>query len=123
MSRKNTSPLLSADLDRLASRPRLLGGEDASSEKTAQDAVLLGQYQVQSHEYYRTKKLDTPNARVQEKILRAPKMKGPLAKRKLQQVTNAGRDGTELWNRALAGLLQDGRVGKRDDGAYCLADE
>jgi hypothetical protein len=85
--------------------------------------VLLGEYQVASHEYYRTKKLDTPNARVQDKILRSLNMKGPSGKRKLQQFTNASRDGTELWNRALAGLLQDGRVGKRDDGVYYLADE
>ena len=97
--------------------------EDAISEKTASDAVRLGQYQLDSHEYYRTKELDTPNARVQDKILRALQMKGPLPKRDVQRFTHAHRDGTELWNRALAGLIQDGRVGKRDDGVNYLAAE
>ncbi len=108
---------------RNALRLAWLRREEAISEQTARDAVLLGQYQLESHEYYRTKKLDTPNARVQDKILRALKMKGPLPKRDLQRFTHAHRDGTELWNRALAGLIQDGRVGKRDDGVYYLAAE
>lgn len=85
--------------------------------------MRLAQYQVDSHEYYRTKAADTPNAKVQGKILRALEMKGPLPKRQLQQVTHAHRDGTELWNRALAGLMQDGRVGKWEDGVFYLAAE
>ena len=108
---------------RNALRLAWLRREDVISEKTAADAVLLGQYQLDSHEYYRTKKLDTPNARVQDKILRALQMKGALSKRHLQQATHAHRDGTELWNRALSGLVQDGRVGKRDDGVHYLAAE
>jgi hypothetical protein len=108
---------------RNALRLAWLRREDAISEKTAHDAVLLGEYQLASHEYYRTKKLDTPNARVQDKILRALAMKGPLPKRDLQRFTHAHRDGTELWNRALGGLIQDGRVGKRDDGTCYLAAE
>jgi hypothetical protein len=29
--------------------------------------------------------------------------------------------GTELWNRALEGLVRSGRVGKREDRTYYLA--
>lgn len=108
---------------RNALRLSWLRREDVISEQTARDAVMLGQYQVASHEYYRTKKLDTPNARVQEKIMRVLKMKGPTTKRDLQRFAHADRDGTELWNRALAGLIQDGRVGKREDGVFYLAAE
>src|ERR1035438_9130302 len=90
--------------------PRVAGGKRKISVKTAEDAVRLAQYQVHSHEYYRTKAADTPNAKVQGKILRALQMKGLLSKRHLQQLTNAHRDGTELWNRALTGLIQDGRI-------------
>ncbi len=108
---------------RNALRLAWLRREEAISERTACDAVLLGQYQLDSHEYYRTKKLDTPNARVQDRILRALKMKGPSSKRDLQRFTHAHRDGTELWNRALAGLVHDGRVGKRDNGEHYLAAE
>jgi hypothetical protein len=95
--------------------------EEVITEKTAADAVLLGQYQVASQEYYRTAKIDNPYAAVQSKILRSLEMKGPATRRELQQRTNAGRVGTELWNRALDGLLKDGKVGKREDGEFYLA--
>jgi len=90
--------------------------EDAISAKTAEDAVRLGEYQVSSHEYYRPNSGDTANARVQQKILRALEMKGPLSRRDLQKATNASRDGTELWSRAMQGLLTDQLVGKRESG-------
>jgi hypothetical protein len=96
--------------------------EDFISEQTAAHAVELGRYQVASHEFYRTKSADTANARVQAKILRALEMHGPMSKRKLQHHTNAGRDGTDLWNRALDGLLRDGAVGKREDGTLYRAE-
>jgi hypothetical protein len=96
--------------------------EESITAKTAEDAVRLGDYQVASHEYYRTKSSDNANARVQAKILRALEMKGPLSKRELQKLTNAHRDGTELWSRALDGLLRDKSVGKREVGAYYLAE-
>jgi len=92
--------------------------EDAISAKTAEDAVRLGDYQVASHEYYRPHSADTANARVQAKIKRTLEMKGPLSRRDLQKATNASRDGTELWIRALDGLLRDQSVGKRDSGVY-----
>lgn len=95
--------------------------EETITEKTAADAVLLGQYQVASQEFYRTVKIDNPYAAVQSKILRALDMKGPATKRELQQRTNASRVGTEIWNRALDGLLKDGRVGKREGGKFYLA--
>lgn len=91
--------------------------EDEITEQVAGDAVLLGQYQVDSHAYYRTKAADTANARVQEKILRVLEMKGPQSRRNLQQLTNARRDGTSLWNIALAGLVSEGAVSIRD-GIY-----
>ena len=94
--------------------------EDAISAKTAEDAVLLAQYQVDSHEFYRTTAAENPVAKVQARIVRVLTMKGTLAKRNLQQLTNANRDGTELWNRALDGLLRDGAIGKRDNGEYYL---
>ena len=90
--------------------------EEAISTKTAEDAVRVGQYQVDSHDYYRTKAADTANARVQGKIMRALTMRGPLPKRQLQQITHAQRDGTDLWGRALDGLIKDRAVGKREDG-------
>jgi hypothetical protein len=95
--------------------------EEAITARTAEDAVRLGEYQVDSHEYYRVKSADTPNAKVQGKILRTLTMTGPSTKRELQQCTHAHRDGTDLWNRALEGLIRDGAVGKREDGAYYLA--
>ena len=95
--------------------------EDTVTAKTAEDAVKLGQYQIASHEYYRTKSADTANARVQAKLLRALEMKGPVFKRDLQRLTHAHRDGTELWNRALDGLLRDRAIGKREDGAFYRA--
>lgn len=96
--------------------------EESISAQTATDAVSLGQYQVASHDFYRTKSADTANARVQARLLRALEMKGPLSKRDLQRYTNAHRDGTELWTRALDGLLRDRAIGKSEDGAYYLAD-
>lgn len=96
--------------------------EETISAKTAQDAVSLGQYQIASHEYYRPKSADTAVARVQARILRALEMKGSLSKRDLQRHTHADRDGTELWNRALAGLTQDRAVGKREDGKFYRAE-
>lgn len=97
--------------------------EDVITERTAQDAVRLGQYQVASHEYYRTQSADNATAKVQAKIVRALEIKGPIFKRALQQRTNAFRDGTELWTRAMDGLVRDGAVGKREDGAYYLAED
>jgi hypothetical protein len=84
--------------------------------------VALGQYQIASHEYYRTKTADTANARVQARILRALEIKGPMSKRELQRVTHAHRDGTELWNRALDGLLRDRAIGKREDSCFYRAE-
>jgi hypothetical protein len=96
--------------------------EESITERTAEDAVRLGEYQVASHDYYRPKTADTANARVQGKILRTLELKGPLSKRQLQQFTNANRDGTELWGRALGGLLNDNAIGRREDGNYYLAE-
>jgi hypothetical protein len=95
--------------------------EETITAKTAEDAVRLGQYQVDSHDYYRTKSADNAVAKVQSKILRSLRLKGPMFKRELQKCTNAHRDGTELWNRGLDGLLRDKAVGKREDGEYYLA--
>jgi len=95
--------------------------EEAITATTAEDAVRLGQYQIASHDYYRPKSADTPLARVQAKMLRALEMKGALTKRDLQRHTNANRDGTELWNRALAGLVNDKAVGLQEDGRYYRA--
>jgi hypothetical protein len=96
--------------------------EETISEKTAVDAVRLGQYQIASHAYYRTASADNAIAKVQAKILRVLEMRGPKGKRELQKYTNAHKDGTELWNRALAGLVQDERVGKNGDENYYLAE-
>jgi len=95
--------------------------EDAMSPKTAEDAVRLGQYQVDSHDYYRTTSADNAVAKVQGKIVRVLEMKGPMFKRELQQRTNARRDGTELWTRALEGLVRDEAISKREDGTYYMA--
>lgn len=95
--------------------------EEAITAKTAEDAVLLGQYQIASHEYYRTKSADNAVAKVQAKILRVLEMKGPTSRRDLQRRTHADRDGTELWTRAIDGLLRDQLVGKGGDGEYYLA--
>ena len=62
------------------------------SAKTAEDAVSLGQYQIASHDYYRTKSADTANAKVQARILRALEMKGEMKRRALQKATHAERD-------------------------------
>jgi hypothetical protein len=96
--------------------------EETITAKAAEDAVRLAQYQVDSHEYYRTKAADNVNARIQAKLLRALELKGPAFKRELQQRTNAHRDGTEHWSRALDGLLKDGSVGRREDGTYYRAE-
>lgn len=96
--------------------------EPCISPKTAGDAVRLGQYQVASHDYYRTKSADNAVAKVQAKIRRALEVKGPLSKRKLQQSTNAQRDGTELWGRALNGLVQDGAVAQGQNEDYYLTE-
>ncbi len=53
--------------------------------------------------------------------MRALTMKGPLSRRNLQKHTHAHRVGTDVWDRALEGLLRDRRVGKREDGRYFLA--
>jgi hypothetical protein len=95
--------------------------ETVISAETAQDAVNLGQYQIASHEYYRTSSADNAIAKVQGRIIRALDTKGPMKKRELQKVMHAERDGTELWNRALDGFIRDGRVGKREDGTLYLA--
>jgi hypothetical protein len=95
--------------------------EATISAKTAEDAVSLGRYQVASHEYYRTRSADTANARVQARIVRALEMRGPMKKRALQKATHAERDGTDLWSRALDGLIRDKSVGKREDGTHYLA--
>ena len=96
--------------------------EETITAKTAEDAVRLGEYQVASHDYYRTKSADNVVAKVQARIERVLQLKGPMNKRQLQQRTNARRDGTELWRRALAGLLQDKRVGRGDDDRLYLAE-
>ena len=96
--------------------------EEAISAKTAADAVLLGQYQVDSHEFYKVKAAEGSNARIQAKIIRALEMRGPLTKRTLQQATHASRCGTEAWTRALDGLIKDRQVGKREDGTLYRAD-
>ena len=95
--------------------------EDNISERTAIDATLLGDYQIASHEFYTVLKADNPLATVQYKILRALEMKGPMKKGRLQDFTHAQRAGTELWNRALEGLMRDGKVGKLEDWTYYLA--
>lgn len=95
--------------------------EETISAKTAEDAVSLGQYQLDSHEYYRVEAANNTNAKVQGKIRRALKMQGPLSKRDIQRYTNAHRDGTDTWSRAFDGLVRDKAVGRTDDGKFYLA--
>jgi hypothetical protein len=97
--------------------------EETVSAKAAEDAVQLAQYQAASHEYYRPMPADTANAKVQAKIVRQLKVRGRMDKRKLQKCTNAHRDGTELWTRALDGLLRDRTIGKGEDGTLYLAED
>lgn len=59
---------------------------------------------------------------MQGRLLRALEMRGAMSKRELQRHTHAHRDGTELWNRALDGLLRDRAIGKREDGVYYRAE-
>ena len=96
--------------------------ESEITEETARRAMSLGDYQTASHEYYRTNPADTANARVQAKIIRALTVGGAMKKRDLQRKTNATRDGTELWSRALSGLSLDGAIGCGEDGRYYLAE-
>jgi hypothetical protein len=96
--------------------------EESITPKTAEDAVRLGEYQVASHDFYRVKAADGQNARVQDKIKRALSMNGPLFKRELQQRTHASRCGTEVWTRALQGLLRDKQVGQLENGKFYLAE-
>lgn len=106
---------------RLALLLSFLRQEDAISEKTMLDATLLGDYQIASHRYYTVTQVDNPLAAVQDKIFRCLAMKGEMKKGRLQDYTNARRVGTDLWNRALEGLVRAGRVGKREDATYYLA--
>lgn len=108
---------------RNALRLAWLRQEEIISEKTAADAVLLGNYQLASHEFYLTQPVDNPYAAVQAKILRSLKMQGPASKRELQRRTNASRVGTTIWAGGLEGLIRDQALGKRDDGTYYLAAE
>jgi len=96
--------------------------EETITAKTAEDAVLLGQYQIDSHDYYRTVAADNVIARIQGKVLRVLELKGPMPRRELQKRTNAHRDGTEQWNRALDGLVRDKAIGKQEDSTYYLAE-
>jgi hypothetical protein len=95
--------------------------ENIISAQTAQDAVSLGQYQIASHEYYRTKSADSAIAKIQAQILRVLEMKGAMTKRGLQRATHADRVGTEMWTRGLEGLIRDSSVGRREDGTLYLA--
>ncbi len=97
--------------------------EESITAKTAEDAVRLGQYQVDSHEFYLVKAADGQNARVQAKIVRSLEMVGPQSKRALQRATHASRYGTDAWSRALDGLLRDRLIGRQENGTLYLADE
>lgn len=90
------------------------------NQKWAGAGILLANYQVQSHEYYRTHKADNPLAAIQAKIVRALSMGGPTSKRELQHRTHASRSGTEWWNRAFDGLLKAGQIRKREDGKFSV---
>lgn len=90
--------------------------EEQISEATILDAIKLGDYQVHSHEYYRTDAADNATAKVQAKIMRALSVRGAISKRELQQYPHAQREGTDLWNRGLDGLLKYGQVARRADG-------
>ncbi len=95
--------------------------EDAITEDTVRRAISLGDYQTASHEYYRTNPADTVNAGVQAKIIRALTVGGSMSKRDLQRKTSASRVGTYLWGQALTGLLQDGAIGRDENGQFFLA--
>jgi len=95
--------------------------EDTISSRTAEDAVRLGAYQVASQEFYRVQAADTATAKIQAKIVRALNMKGPLSRRDLQKATHAERIGTQLWNKALEGLIEDLRVHRQEEGYVAAA--
>lgn len=91
--------------------------EQTITPAIAQDAVRLGQYQVDSQEFYRVAAADSGNAKIQAKMMRTLSMHGPMSKRQLQKRTHAERVGTSAWEKALAGLIGDLRITFRD-GRY-----
>jgi len=97
--------------------------EETITAKTAEDAVKLAQYQVDSHDYYRVKAAENVSAKVQEQILRVLR-KGPTSKRHLQQFSHASRVGTEVWGYAFAGLVKNGNIAQhKDSEEYFLVHE
>lgn len=96
-----------------------LRGESEITGDTAQDAVRLGDYQVATHEYYRTEATDNATAYIQQKMVRVLRSKGPLSRAALFKHTNGKRDGTVNWGRALDSMVQNGLF--RVDGGKIFA--
>jgi len=84
-----------------------LRGESEITGDTARDAARLGDYQVATHEYYRTEATDNATAYIQQKMERVLRSKGPLSRAALFKHTNGKRDGTVNWGRALDSMVQN----------------
>ena len=98
-----------------------LRGHPDITEKDALGGIRLAQYQWDTRDYYTVTRVENPVAKVQEKIRKA--LREAKARRltlnELKRVTHADRVGTEIWMRALDGMIKSGEVaqegGKRVD--------
>ena len=93
-----------------------LKGHAAITEQDAAGGIALAQYQWDTRDYYTVKPAENPIAKYQEKIRKAlHAARGKRASvRDLKRLTHADRVGTQVWTKALGGMISSGELGSKE---------
>lgn len=84
-------------------------------ESDVDSGIKVANFQAKMREFYLPAEGDNPDAQLQARIMQVMKAKRSLPYRELQRLASASRAGVIAWERALAGLVRDGRIAVVDE--------
>jgi hypothetical protein len=79
-------------------------------ESDVDSGIKVANFQAKMREFYLPAEGDNPDAQLQARIMQVMKAKRSLPYRELQRRASASRAGVIAWERAIAGLVRDGRI-------------
>jgi hypothetical protein len=102
---------------RLMALQTLLAGEDEVSRATVERVIQFLKYEVIVRQCVAPIVADNAIAELEQAILqRLESSPNGMTKRQLSRATNAHRKGTELFNRAIKNLVDEGEIGSQEVG-------
>jgi hypothetical protein len=79
-------------------------------ESDVDAGIKVADFQAKMRDFYRPAEGESRDAQWENRIVAIMRRKRSTPYRALQKFAHADRAGTAVWNRAIAGLIRDGRI-------------